>query len=342
MSDYWRQMADNRRNIIGLTVQAVETAINARPPGPPIQADDSLFAALTDQTVIAIGQSDYRHATDLFDPCYRIALEYEARHGRQIHKGAPCFNVGVAYLRNYDYPAAMHYFELAQYESQVVSGDDDWNIYRNELFERNFWDTLDAAANTYPLQIYQDLWNVPFNKTAAMADWDGLSEHSKTLYILANAQRIRYRQLATRSNWDGSDSMALLYWTLAADFGRILETELKHRTGDTRTLHPLLSNNLAATPAGNLSAEFGRLHGIYGVNNPTSYNAAFPTIRRAIENPALTHLERIGHAVYLLYATRNQVAHQVDIGMELFTQPESTRFTSDVLLSLCRLADWIV
>jgi len=342
MSSYWQQMADNRRNIIGRTVQAVEAAIKARKPSPPVQADDALFGELTNQTVIALGQSDYRLATDLFDPCYRAALAYEAEHGCQIHKGAPCFNVGVAYLRNYDYPAAMHFFELAQKESRVVSGDDAWSVYRNELFERNFWIVIDAAAGSYPLAIYQDLWNTPFNKVAAMGDWDGLSDHSKTLYILANAQRIRYRQLARRSGWDGSDSMALLYWTLAADLGRILETELKHRTGDTRTLHPLLSNNFNATPVGNLSAEFVRLHGIYGVNSPTTYNAAFPAIRTAIENAGFNRLERVGHTVYLLYATRNQVAHQVDIGMELFTQPESTRFTSDVLLSLCRLRDWAV
>ena len=226
MSNYWRQMADNRRNILGITVQAVQAAINCRPVGPPVQGDDAIFSELTTQTTIAIGQADYRLATDMFDPCYRAALAYENLHGYEIHKGAPCFNVGVAYLRNYDYPAAIHYFELAQKESRKVSGDDDWSIYQNKLFERNFWDTIDSSAGPYPLTIYQHLWNTPFNKTAAMEDWDGLSEHSRTLYIMANAQRIRYRQLAQRSGWDGSDSMALLYWTLAADSGRILETEL--------------------------------------------------------------------------------------------------------------------
>jgi hypothetical protein len=237
----------------------------------------------------------------------------------------------------------MHYFELVEAESRVIANNNAWSIYLNPLFERNFWDTIDASVGTYPLTIYQDLWGTPFNKTEALADWGDLSDHSKTLYILANAQRIRYRQLATRSRWDGSNSMALFYWTLAADLGRLLETEIKHRTGDPRTLYWVLSNNFANSPiGGDMGAEFRRLHTIYGVNTPATYNTAFPPIGRAIENVASPKLERVGHAVYLLYATRNQVAHQVDIGMELFTQPDSTRFTSDVLLSLCRLRDWAV
>lgn len=104
----------------------------------------------------------------------------------------------------------------------------------------------------------------------------------------------------------------------------------------------MLSNNFANSPVGNLAVKFGQLHGTYAVNSPATYNAAFPTIRVAIENTNNAPLDRIGHAVYLLYCTRNQVAHQVDIGMELFTQPNSTRFTSDVLLSLCRLRDWAI
>lgn len=343
MSSFWQNMKGSRDVILEQTVRTVTYAINSRKPGPPHQSDDDLFAELTNQTVIAISQSDYRIATDMFDPCYEAALAYEQQHDCKIHKGAPCFNIGVAYLRNYDYPAAMHYFELAQAESRVVANDDTWSIYLNPLFERNFWDTINASVGTYPLTIYQNLWGTPFNKAAAMADWGDLSGHSKTLYILAKAQRIRYRQLATRSGWDGSDSMALFYWTLAADLGRLLETEIKHRTGDTNTLCRVLSNNFAHSPVGgDLGAEFRRLHGIYGVNTPATYNTAFPAIRTAIENAALSKLERVGHAVYLLYATRNQVAHQVDIGMELFTTPDSTRFTSDVLLSLCRLKDWAV
>jgi hypothetical protein len=276
----------------------------------------------------------------MFTQCYEAALDYERKHNCKIHKGAPCFNVGVAFLRNYDFPAAMHYFELSQAESRVIANDNAWSIYLNPLFERNFWDTIDASVGTHPMPIYQQLWGTLYSKVAAIADWNDLSGHSKTLYVLASAQRIQYRQLASRSNWDGSNSMALFYWTLAADLGRILETELKYRTKSMDTLHPLLSKNFSNSPVGNLAVKFGQLHSTYAVKTPPTYTAAFPTIRNAIENTNNSPLERIGHAVYLLYATRNQVAHQVDIGMELFTQPDSTRFTSDVLLSLCRLKDW--
>jgi hypothetical protein len=129
---------------------------------------------------------------------------------------------------------------------------------------------------------------------------------------------------------------------LTADLRRLLETELKRRTGDNRPLHPVLSKNFHGTPLGDISGEFVRFHGVYGVNSPATLNVHFPAIRAAIENPALGRLERVSSAAHLVYATRNQVAHQVDMGMELFTRLDSTRFTSDVLLSLCRLRDWEV
>ncbi len=339
----WHELIAARDAILGRTVQIVRDAIGRRPPGPRHEGNDNaIFGELTNNTVIAIGESEYRVAISMFHPCYEAALDYEAREGCQIHKGAPCFNVGVAYLRAYNFAAAMHYFELAQRESREASGDPGWDVYQNDLFERNFWNTIDASAEQYPLAIYEELWRTPFNKAAAMADWDGLTGHSKILYIMANARRVRYRQLAERSRWDGSDSLALVYWTLAADLARLLETELKRRTGDNRTLFPVLADNFHRTPLGDLSTDFVNLHDAYGVSDPASYNAAFPPIRTAIQDASRPRRERVSNSIYLHYATRNQVAHQVDIGMELFTAPASTRFTSDVLLSLCRLRDWAV
>lgn len=339
----WNQLLGAKDVIMGRTIQTVRDAIARRPAGPRHEANDNaIFGELAKQTVLAVSQGEYRFAIDMFHPCYEAALEYQSREQCEIHKEAPCFNVGVAYLRSYDFAAGMHYFELAQEESRATSRNAGWDIYRNELFERNFWNTIDASVGLYPVGIYEEFWQTPFNRAAAMADWNGLSDHSKILYVMANAQRVRYRQLATRSGWDGSASMALVYWTLAADLARLLETELKHRTGDNRTLFPVLRDNFHNTPLGDLSADFAALHGVYGVSNPATYNAAFPTLRIVIEDAARPRRERVANAIYLLYATRNQVAHQVDLGMELFTQPASTRFTSDVLLALCRLRDWAV
>lgn len=280
----WNQLVRARNHIEERTVQTVTAAIAHRPPGPRHEANDNaLFGELANQTVLAISQGEFQLVITMFSRCYQAALDYERANGCEMHKGAPCFNVGVAFLRSYDFAAAMHYFELAQEESRKTSGDAGWNIYRNPLFERNFWDVIDLAAQRYPVPLYEDFWGTRFDKAAAMADWDGLSDHSKVLYLMANGQRVRYRQLADQAAWDGSGSLALVYWTLVADLARLLETELKHRTGDTRTLYPVLRDNFHHTPWGDLSAAFTALHATHNVSDPASYTAAFPSLRAVIE-----------------------------------------------------------
>ena len=78
------------------------------------------------------------------------------------------------------------------------------------------------------------------------------------------------------------------------------------------------------------------------MNNPATYNQAFPRFEQRSRIRRNHHWNGSDTQSISSDATRNQVAHQVDIGMELFTKPDSTRFTSDVLLTLCRLRDWAV
>lgn len=125
--------------------------------GPRDEASDNAnFVELANQTVFAVSQSAYDFAIRVFDPCDLAALEYRDREGREIHKGALCFNVGVAYLRSYGFDAARHYFELAQSE-----GNAGWDIYRSELFERSFWDTIDVSAGRFLCRFIQNSGSRP-------------------------------------------------------------------------------------------------------------------------------------------------------------------------------------
>ena len=228
----WQDLINARNVLIEQTVQHTKAAINNRPVGVRNEAADNLiFHGLGAQMMTALYWREFRLAILMFDECYAEALAYEARHGCEMHKGAPCFNVGLAYLQCQDTVAAMHYFELAQQESRKTSGDNNWDIFLNEPFEANYWNGLDKLSARYPNQIYKELWVKPFDKTEAMADWRNLTEHSRLLYIMANAQRMRYRLLAEGFGWDGSQDMALVYWTLAADLGRLVENrvETHHR-----------------------------------------------------------------------------------------------------------------
>lgn len=91
---------------------------------------------------------------------------------------------------------------------------------------------------------------------------------------------------------------------------------------------------------GNLSAEIANLHATRSVNSTKKFNANFQGIRDDIEDTTHPLLKRVSNALYLLYATRNQVQHHVDRRMILFRRPETAMFTVDVFLTLCRLDSW--
>lgn len=50
--------------------------------------------------------------------------------------------------------------------------------------------------------------------------------------------------------------------------------------------------------------------------------------------------DRIHRAIYLLYATRNQVQHHVDRGLILYRSIPAAAFITHVLFTLCRLDTW--
>jgi hypothetical protein len=173
--------------------------------------------------------------------------------------------------------------------------------------------------------------------------WRRVSANSKLLFLINIAQRIRYKQLLTQSKYPKSKSLSLSYWNLCADLSRLLETEVARRAKPAPAsykLYILLTQGFTSTTHGDISAEIVKLYAARKVNSTASFNAHFPAIRADIENTALPLLTRISNAVYLLYATRNQVQHHVDKRMILYKDPETAVFTADVLLSLCRLDSW--
>jgi hypothetical protein len=314
--DIFKPLAHSRRVFAQAVEKEVTDVIAARPAGARNQTKDDIdiFGKLNTATALLLALGDHSLAKQMFHTCYGAALKYESSNsGSEIHKGAPAFNMGVACLRSHDFTAAMQYFELAEEETVRTTNQKDWRIFLSKLFDRNFWDTVDAAAGTYPLPLYQEFWGVPWGKLAAKKNWWRVSAHSKLLFLINIAQRIRYRQLADQSQFPKSRSLAQAYWNLCSDLARVLETELHRRANipapKPYQLHALLTQGFTTTSVGNISAQVANLHLTMGVKNTKSFNKHFPTIRANIENVGLPPVERIGNAAYLLYATRNQVQH---------------------------------
>jgi hypothetical protein len=237
----------------------------------------------------------------------------------------------------------------AQHEAQKTENDPNFDIYTFDLFGKNFWEGVAASLGTHPLAAYADFWKKPYDQAAAVGDWTALSGDSKLSYIIATERRIRYRHLKDHSKWDGSDSLRLNYWSLASDIARLIEVEAKKlSTPPADTLLAALLQKFHNTPFGDLSADIDNYHQVtYQIKmgpipqQPiVNYENHFDTILSIIRDNARTDRERIGHALYLLGVTRNQVAHRLDKTTKLFKQLADAKYVCDVFLSLCHIDGW--
>ncbi len=345
MTDLWRQLELARHAIQVATEDATVNALWDRSLDSRDQATDNrLLRPLSDAINRAIQQGDFRLAATVFRQGYGAVLEYEKRNGCEVHKGALAFDVARSYLQSWDFYAAMHYFELAQHETRLTTGDMTFNIYKFDLFGSNFWDAVDADAKEYPIEIYQQFWGKSYGKACALDDYGNLSDESKLAYVIVSAERIRLRRIAEHSEWDGSNSLRLGYWTLAADLARLIEVEAKKLSSAKQdTLLACLLQGFNNTAYGKLTSEINSLHGRYDISQEraiANYEKHFDSILQEVRDDTKTIISRLSHALYLLGVTRNQVAHRLGQGTKLFKQLEDARFLVDLFLTLCRTSEW--
>ena len=112
-------MAQGRLGVRLMTEDAVREALSSRPRNDRNQAaDNQIVGPLSTAINFAIAQGDFRLAAEVFRENYAQILAYEQLAPPcEMHKGALAFDVARAYLRGWDFFAAMHYFELAEHNA---------------------------------------------------------------------------------------------------------------------------------------------------------------------------------------------------------------------------------
>lgn len=353
-------MREGRMGMRLMAEIAMKDSLAGRARNGRNQADDNKVVAPMNAAINeAIAQGDFRLAAEIFRENYAHILAYEkASPPCEIHKGAITFDVARAYLRGWDFFAAMHYFELAERETRLTTADNNFSIYSFDLFEKNFWDAVQVNTAAHPIPIYNDFWQTPYNKQNALDDYSQLSDDSKLAYIIASAERVRLQNIADHSGWEGSNALRLGYWTLAADLARLLEVEAKRRyksaagaaAPDTITIVPCLEGGFSNTAFGNISHELRTpLLAMFPRNPPPGhstptpadlYEIHFDNMLTRVRDATLSRKDRICTALYLLGFTRNQVAHKIDQNSKLFTQLADAKFLVDLFLTLCRTKEW--
>ncbi len=340
----WDQLYGNRELIKQSLFRAIQSGLEARPPGPRNQVpDDAIFAPLANFTQICFNCGDWQLPIELFEGCFSLALEYEAKNACEVHKGAMTFNVGIAYFQASDFPAAMHHFELAQIETAQTTGVASWEVFTDDLFKKNFWDNLDRFQGRHPLLHFKTFWDVDFGSVEAIKDFKKLSVNSKLNYIMVNAERMGFYlpRLKAIPHWNGAESVGLSYWNLIADLCRLLETELTERGITNEGLNSKVLSGLSRSPLPGFGSYVNSLHGVHPIKNWRDFNLHFPCLKSLICDATLPKERRIMTAAYLAGATRNQVQHGVEKQMLIFKDRGDAAFTADVFLALCRWDGWV-
>ena len=160
--------------------------------------------------------------------------------------------------------------------------------------------------------------------------------HSWPTWSGGIANRLSFSPLADRC-------LKLAYWNLSADVARLVETEARNRSTskDAKTLLAMLSQGFKTVGLGDLSKYVQNLHdNIFKVKEGATYNAHFKTIMGIVRDATRPRMDRIGHAVYLLGATRNQVAHSVDQSLILYQDISAAQDVTDLLFALANLDGW--
>ncbi|WP_437230206.1 tetratricopeptide repeat protein [Planctomicrobium sp. SH661] len=339
----WEVMYGTQNIIRTKVLQEVQSRLEKRGTGGRNQAaDNTIFVPLRDATITALGRRDYGFAIEMFSECFEAVREFEDDNHCEVHKGAPTFNVAIAYLRANDFSAAMHYFQLAQEETQETTGDHGWGVYDSGLFVANYWNLLDLYEAEQPMPLYSEFWGTPFGTASSRHDWTALSDHSKLLYIVLNAERISYRRLGPHPHMPTSESFSLSYWNLIADLVRLLETELTERHVIGNGLWSKIVSGVNNSPVAGFKPAITSISNGHVVKNTADFNIHFPALRTIILDPHETQPRRIAAAACLAGVTRNQVQHHVDTGMVIFSDRAAAVFTAEVLLCLCRVDAWAV
>lgn len=343
-NDQWRSYSDSQGTIAAAVEEAVRNRLQNRPSGPRNEAtDNSIFAPLTEASVNASRQRSFQFAIDLFHKCFTLAREYEQNAKCELHKGAMTFNVAMAYLATGNFPAAMHFLELAQAETRLTRQSSSWDILGFDLFQHNYWSMLIPNMGSAPLDLYPEFWGKAFDKVQAQKDWEDLTDHSRILYVILIAERYAFRSLSAQPELAVSRSFSLHHWRLIADLARLLESELSARGTKASGLRGCVLQVNNSSPLAGFSAMIKHLHQQYPLpsgRSITDYNRHFTQLRQLIEDRRRPKVDRVAAAALLAGNTRNLVQHDIDPNAIIFRSCDAATFATDTLLSLCSLRRW--
>jgi hypothetical protein len=338
----WNRFREERDYIRESTVRDVGQRLKQRLPGPRDQArDDLMFSPANASTVRALAAGDVRLPVEIISGALYLTASYEAEKQCEVHKGSLHFNQGVAYLACFDFVAALHAFEQAQEETRKTTGQPNWSLFHAPLFIGNVWKPIAESINRQRLRHYEDLWGCPVTLATITADWDKLGDDTRLAAIIGWQQWYRIVRIESRSRNHTTYSLAHARWALLSDLSIALETEVKRHAATPDTLWPMLRSGLPSGAGMNLRGRVQSLHARHGVRDFKGLEAAAPQLIADVETSTNSQETKLASAVYLFYATRNQVNHAHETSASSHRSATLPNQIASVLLSLLHVDPWI-
>lgn len=288
----------------------------------PRSADDTqIFTAFNTVLAILLGSGYYleRVGLDIYREIEDEVLEYEARNNTELHKGAIYFNAGILHLAAGNFDRALYYWIRAENED-IALGHRTQDIFRSEIFQKNFWQTVKGFVEVELAQenrLLNVFTGIDFDFQKLEQQMNAMDGHDLVGFSLNLFRRFSYQ------SFESNKASHLLYYRLVGDYAFIFEAALKGhlvRRGipHQQTLGAILRNDLGPARVGDISAAAVGVTRAYRCRSTFDYNVVLPTLLLDIdgENNSLALMTKILHLVTI---TRNQVAHDIDTTNRIYS-----------------------
>jgi hypothetical protein len=268
--------------------------------------------------------------------------ETEVAAGRRIHKGAPLFNVGLALFAAGNFDKAVTFIAEAGREDEASGRGpaDGVLIGANELSSKILVDPLCEwlASPSVWGNAYSHLTGIALSKLEYISVLDWASKRlTDALQVVVSLQRFAALQVIP----DNAASRHLRMQAIG-DLVLVVESSMRRWQSlaqgqlDQRIRAMLACNPAAAAAYEGTRRSFGaQFPG--GIESVGALNWLIDDCLRAISS-AGTRGERIGIACYLVVRLRNNLAHVIDDGLNLYSDTAKQLAVSAVVFSVIRVS----
>lgn len=309
-------------------LEKTQESLSRRAAGNRSESDDMYFGFYNNTIQRLIGSGDHWGSlgADIFIALEEKILDFEKEHNIDLHKGSMYFNGGLCFLKAGDFEKALYYWTLADIEDQLTCKKAPHALFFNDIFNQNFGSSVRFML-TSEIEIESKI-----NKliTGSIFDYIEYEKYLRTQqnHNVINLMIIYYRRIIYDS-FANNDATKILYCKLVSDSCILFENNCKeflskNAIPSANSLGGILFYMLGKQPVGDISTLAKVLKAKYKCETVEQYNNTYSLLLKEIDSET-DRLAAIAKILYLITATRNQLAHKITPELCLYNDIEGCK-----------------